>query len=179
MREQRKHFYNDHGLQGYLLAGLILLEITLVLLLLFYLFSELNQIIESHLYRIHNTRSASWPEILSLLATAMAGFLIVNIVALYLAHLIWGRYVRNTISLFSSGLDRIILRDFSGLPPSAPGQHRIIDLLEDWYSRERQRCQSIELQLEQLANFAGKPLTGQDREELQRILDDYRRLLTD
>lgn len=179
MAEQRKHFYNDHKLQGYLLVALIVLELVLVALLLTYMYIEINRIIEGHLYRLHNTNTASWPEMLLLLGSAMAAFLIVNIAALYLAHLIWGRYVRQTIRLFSAGLDRIIALDFSGRLQSPPGHHQIIDLLETWFAREQDRNRQIALQLERLNGYAAGPLAAQQRQELRQILNQYRSLLGD
>lgn len=178
MTEQRRQFYNDQKLQGYLLVGLIILEFALVLLMLLYFFMELNNIIDAHLYRLHDTQTASWPEILSLLALTMAGFLIVNIAALYVAHLIWGRYVRQTINLFSAGLDKIIARDFSDNPPTHSSHHHIIALLETWFSKEQRRNRQIRVQVERLDSYAGKPITASDQLEIQKILQDYQRLLT-
>jgi hypothetical protein len=179
MAEQRKHFYNDHKLQGYLLVALIVLELVLVALLLSFMYVEINRIIEGHLYRLHNTNTASWPEMLLLLASAMAVFMIVNIAALYLAHLIWGRYVKQTIRLFSAGLDRIIALDFSGRLDSTPGHHQIIDLLETWFAKEQDRNRQIARQVERLNSFSDGPLTDRQRREMQQILDQYRNLLSD
>ncbi len=178
MTEKRKQFYNDQKLQGYLLAGLIILEFVLVLLMLLYFFVELNNIIDAHLYRLHDTQTASWPEILSLLALTMGGFLIVNITALYFAHLVWGRYVKQTIYLFSAGLDKIIARDFSDNPPTHSSHHHIIVLLETWLSKEQRRNRQIRVQVERLESYAGKPITPSNQREIQKILDDYQRLLT-
>ena len=179
MAEQRKHYYNDHTLQGYLLAGLIALELVLVGLLLTYLYIQINGIIEGHLYRLHNTHSASWSELLALLGYALAAFLLVNLAALYLAHLIWGRYVRQTLGLFSAGLDRMVALDFSTPLPSTPGRHRIIELIDAWYAKERRRNRQIAQQLERLNDYSGKPLGAAERRALQAILAEYRRLLSD
>lgn len=178
MAEQRKHYYNDHTLQGYLLAGLVALELLLVGLLLTYLYLEIDGLIESHLYRLHNTHTASWPELLSLLGSAVTVFLVVNLAALYLAHLVWGRYVKRTIGQFSAGLDRIVALDFSEPLPSGPGDHRIIELLDAWYRKERERNRQIALHLERLDSYAGKPLGTMERRGLQAILAEYRSLLT-
>jgi hypothetical protein len=179
MAEKRIHFYNDHTLQGYLLAGMVALELLLVGLLLTYLYLEINSLIEGHLYRLHNTHTASWPELLSLLGSAVAVFLVVNLAALYLAHLVWGRYVKHTIDLFSAGLDRLVALDFSEPLPSGPGHHRIIELLDTWYRKEQERNRQIARQQECLNSYSGKPLGTRERQDLQAIVAEYRRLLTD
>jgi hypothetical protein len=178
MHEQRKHYYNDHRLQGRLLAALILLQVTLVLSLLAYLHIELNGLIESHLYSFHSAKPASWPEIFSLLLFTIGIFLCVNLAALYLAHLIWGRYVAQTIELFSAGLERMIELDFSADLPAGAAHHRIIELLANWFDKERQRNRDIAQQLNRLQAYAGRQLGESERAELQAILRDYRRLLS-
>ncbi len=180
MGERRKQFYNDQKLQGYLLAGLIAIELVLVIGLLVYLFAEFDSLIDDQLYRIHPADSDSWPAFLALLARAVGGFLLVNALGLYLAHVIWGRYVRRTITVFSCGLDRLIRLDFSLAGSSSAGQHRIIDLLQDWSSRERGRNREIASLVARLSRHDAKaPLDRARRDELRRIVDDYRRLLSD
>ena len=178
MIEQRKQFYIDQKLQGYLLAGLIILEIVFVCLLLFYLYDEINLIIEDRLYRIHSVDATSWPEIFTLLTVTMSSFVVINILALFLAHLIWGRYVKQTIILFSAGLDKIIALDFSDSLTSMQSHHRMIDLMEQWFEKEQKRNREVSIQIDCLSGYEGKVIEQKDRENLKQILDDYRRLLT-
>ena len=105
--------------------------------MLLYLYDEINIIIEGHLYWIHRTDTNSWPEIFTLLAVMMSSFVAINIIALYLAHVIWGRYVAQTTALFSSVLDKIIDLDFSDLQSPKQGHHRIVDLIERWFEKEQ------------------------------------------
>jgi hypothetical protein len=179
MIEQRKHFYTDRKLQGYLLVGLITLEFVLVCLLVFYLYSEINNIIEDHLYRAHRIYKTTWPEIFTLLSMTMSGFVVINILVLYLAHVIWGRYVKQTITLFSSVLDRMIDLDFSGSWPSKQGQHRIVDLMEQWFDKEKKRNEDISTHIERLSRYEGQEIGQDDIENLKQILHAYRCLLTD
>ena len=153
MREKRKHHYNDQKLQGFLISALIVIELLLVIVLLVYLFAEFNRVIDSRLYRIHSGQQASWPEFLSLLAVAVAAFLLVNSMLLFLAHLIWDRYVAKTMELFSNGLERIIQLDFSADAETRPGQHRIIELLATWRAKERQRNVEIGLLVDRLSTL--------------------------
>ena len=54
MSERRRQYYTDQKIQGYLLAALIVLEILLVTGMLYFLYSEINAVIEQHLFRIHH-----------------------------------------------------------------------------------------------------------------------------
>ena len=76
MHEQRKHYYNDQKLQGYLITALITIELLLVIVLLAYLLVEFNRVIDARMYRIHSSHSASWPEFVTLLARAMGAFFV-------------------------------------------------------------------------------------------------------
>ena len=146
--------------------------------MLLYLYDEINIIIEGHLYWIHRTDTNSWPEIFTLLAVMMSSFVAINIIALYLAHVIWGRYVAQTTALFSSVLDKIIDLDFSDLQSPKQGHHRIVDLIERWFEKEQKRNRGRVLQIKRLSGYEGKVLELLDHETIKQILNDYRRLLT-
>ena len=177
MREQRKHYYNDHRLQGYLITALVLIELLLVLALLAYLYVEFNRVIDARFYRIHGSDEASWPAFLTLLAQAVGGFLLVNAAALYLAHLIWDRYVKHTVDLFADGLDKMIALDFGGAAEARARQHRIIDLLDSWRARERQRNAEIAHLVDRLSAIGDDSSGATAVTEPGGVLEDYRRLL--
>lgn len=178
MKEQRKHYYTDQKIQGYFLAALIVLELLLAGLLMIYLYYEVNSIIDSHLYQMHSVQSTSWGEIFSLLGKSMGGFVLVNLLALYLAHLLWGRYVRQTISLFSAGLDKVLARDFTDSPELKQSHHRLVELMTGWLQKEQRRNQQISELLSRLPAYEGKSIDKADRETLKQTLDEYRQLLT-
>ena len=179
MTERRKQYYTDQILQGYLLVALIALEFVIVFILIFYLNSEINSIIEDHLYRVHQVDKSAWPAIFTLLGVTMGCFVVVNILVLVLAHIIWGRYVKQTLALFSSILDKIINLDFSDTYSSRQHQHRIVDLIEQWFDKEQKRNRDITIQFECLAGYEGKPIGQDEIDNLEQILETYRSLLTD
>jgi len=177
MREKRKHRYNDQKLQGYLISALIAIELLLVILLLVYLYNEFNRVIDSRFYKIHSDNSASWPEFLSLLAATVGAFLLVNALLLFLAHLVWDRYVAQTVELFSNGLERMIRLDFSSDAETRPGQHRIIELLANWRAKERQRNHEIALLVDRLSTLGGEISDTGTQAEWRQVLKEYRGLL--
>lgn len=178
MHEQRKHFYNDARLQGYLITALIAIELLLVAGLLVYLYVEFNRLIDARFYRIHSGgEPSSWPEFIILLLQVTGGFLLANALALYFAHRVWDRYVKRTVDQFEAGLGGIIALDFAASAEANPRQHRIIDLLDAWRARERERNRAIERLTERLEKTGDFFADGESRAELNRILEDYRRLL--
>jgi len=179
MNERRKQFYTDQRIQGYLLAALIALEFVLIGILIFYFYSEINSIIEDRLYRVHRVDNSTWPEIFTLLAVSMGCFVVVNILVLILAHIIWGRYVRQTLALFSSTLDKIIDLDFSGSSSSIQHRHSIVDLIEQWFDKEQKRNRDITTHNECLSKYEGKPIGQDEIKDLEQILKTYRSLLAD
>ncbi len=176
MKEQRKHFYTDQKIQGRFLFGLVTLELILAAGLIIYLYFEVNRIIDDHLYRMHSIESTSWGEILSLLGITMSGFIVANLLTLYLAHLLWARYVNSTIDSFSRGLDKVIAYDFSA-PESIQGHHQLLELLKHWLAKEKKRGQDIRKLLDRLTQYEGRILDDTAREEINQTLSEYRNLL--
>lgn len=177
MQEQRKQFYTDQKIQGYFLAALIIIELVLASMLMIYLYVEVNNIIEGHLYQMHGVESASWTDIFSLLGKAIGGFIIVNLLVLYLSHLLWERYVSKTLSLFSAGTDKMIDRDFTDSPELKQSNHELIDLMSQWLQKEKQRNERISVLLNRLSEYKDQPIEKSDRQALQQTLGEYRQLL--
>jgi len=178
MSERRKQFYTDRKIQGHLLVGLILLELVMVGMLLYFLYDGINQIIEQQLYQIHHKESdSSWIAIFKLIAWMMEGFLVVNLIALYVAHVVWARYVKKTVSDFSLLLYKLSMRDFSAREMGTQNRHSIVDLMEQWILKEKNRNQQISLIIEQLSGFEGRELQPGEIQQLQQQLQRYRQLL--
>ena len=179
MNDQRKQFYTDHKIQGYFLTGLIVLELALVIFLIGHLYSAINGIIEDRLYRIHRVEEAAWLDIINLLAVTMGYFILANVFALYLAHVIWSRYVKSTIVLFSVILNRIIDLNFSELPDSSDCKchHQVIDMMQQWFQKEQKRNQAIASSVEALSIHDGKLIGQPEKDAIKKILTNYRQLL--
>lgn len=177
MSERRRQYYTDQKLQGNLLGVLIVVQVLLVSVLLFFLYGDINTLIEQHIYRIHSKGAESWPEIFRLLAITMSAFLVINIFLLYLAHTVWGRYIKGIISQFSTLLDHIVQRDFSEAAPTGNNAHQTMQLAQQWFNKERQRNNEINILLERLSGYKNKDLDDGDREQVIKTLRDYRQLL--
>lgn len=177
MSERRRQYYTDQKLQGYLLVVLISVQLVLVSVLLYFLHGDINALIEENIYRVHSKEASSWPDIFRLLAITMSMFLLINIFLLYLAHTAWSRYIKGTISQFSSILDRIVNRDFKDPPLSLESGHQMMQLAQQWWSKEQLRRRDMDTLLQQLSEYKNKNIQQNELMQMQKVLQDYRQLL--
>ncbi len=177
MYERRQQYYTDQVLQGYLLIGLVVVQLVLVLAMLLVLYWQLNQTIENHFYRIHTTSSDAWPELFQLMGWVFAVFLLVDLVVLAVAHGVWGRYLNSIVRYFSRVLDRIIALDFTEGAEAAGQRHRVAVLVEQWFAKEQARYQRIRILLARLPELDARELAPEELETVQTNLAEYRRLL--
>lgn len=178
MAERRRQYYTDQKIQGYLLVALIAIEVGLVCMLLVFLYTDINSLIEQQIYRIHGNESGTWPQIFKLVVSSMSVFLVINIVLLYFAHKVWSRYIKVNISEFSSVLDRIIQRDFTSTPVATTGRHKMMKLARQWFNKEQQRGVEINTLLELLSGYEDAQLTEEIRDQVKKAVQDYRQLVS-
>ena len=177
MSERRRQYFIDQKVQGNLLAVLVIVQLGLVSVLLLILYGDINTLIEEHIYRIHSKGVNSWLEILRLLAITMTTFLALNIFLLYVAHTAWSRYIKKIISQFSLVLDHIMKREFSDSMLPVKSGHPMMQLVQQWYTEEKQRRLEIDGLLDELTGYMNTDFTQNDRMELQKTLENYRQLL--
>lgn len=177
MAERRRQYYTDQKIQGYLLAALVGLQLLLVSLMLLFMYSQINVIIDENLYRIHPGDEGALPDLFNVLITVMAVFVAVNIPMLYLAHGLWSRYITRTVGYFSSVLDKMLVLDFTGLATSLKRRHPMAALVELWFEKEKARNHRIQRLLEELSGYQQGDLGEQELEQIRKRLQEYRRLL--
>ena len=176
MSERRRQYYTDQILQGYLLVGLILLEVLLVCLLVYFLYAGINQILEDQMYLIHKKTDSSLPEIFNLLFFALSGFVATNLAALYVAHLIWGRYIKNTINVFSMELDKINAHEFAPVTSANKTHHHMITLMDDWMLKEKNRKSKTDSLLRRLSEITEVD-SDEELKAVRGLLNDYQNAL--
>ena len=177
MAERRRQYYTDQSVQGYLLAGVIVVEFVLVCVTLWLMHAEISDIMQAHLFRVHSQQNGAWPELFSVLVAVMGSFLLINSILLYLAHNLWSRYIRKTVRHFSTLLDKLHQLDFSSLPLTLKRQHPTAGLMELWYEKEKARNLRIDSLLNKLSRYQGKALQAEERDAILKTLQEYRRLL--
>lgn len=177
MAERRRQYYTDQSVQGYLLIGVTAVEFLLVCVTLWLMHAEISDIISSHLFRVHPMPSGAWPELFTVLATAMVSFLLLNSLLLYLAHSFWSRYIKKTVQHFSILLDNLRKLEFAALPVTLKRQHPTAGLMELWYEKEKARNLRLQSLLSKLSEYQKKTVQTEDRDEILKTLQEYRRLL--
>jgi hypothetical protein len=172
MSERRRQYYTDRKIQGYLLMALVVIESLLLVGMLYLLYSEINAVIDAHLFRIHPPHEGAWPDLLHVLARVVGLFLVVNVLVLIAMHLVWSRYIRNTVRHFSMVLEKLVKQDFAPLNESNLRIHPVARLAELWFEKERAREQRL-IRLRQ--RLSEPDDLGSD--ELVRVIAEYRGLL--
>ena len=177
MSDRRRRYYTDLKVQGYLLVGLIAVEVVLVSAVLYVLYNDINAVIEAHLFRIHAPEQGAWPELFRVLGVVLGLFLGLNLLLMLLIHLWWGRYIKKTVRQFSVVLERLLNFDFATSGDEIRKQHPAAELIELWYEKEKARNLRIAQLLQRLEALDDAAWTHAGDADVQKILTEYQRLL--
>lgn len=178
MRERRRQYYTDRKIQGYLLAVIIALEVALVVGLLLVLHSEISQVIESHLYRIHQPQEGAWPEIFQLLGQILIIFCVVNMAMFLMIHFWWGHFIKRIVVHFSETLNKIVNQDFHAPGAGARPLHRVSVLVDTWFEKEQQRHQQVLRLLHSIEQTANGPLSKAEQAVIRERLGEIHRVVS-
>lgn len=140
---QRKQHYIDHRIQGTLIIALVILEVTMVVAVLFYLNAQFERLLENTLYSIHppsdeEIRKQIYWEI----GIAVVWMSFINLCALTLAHVLWGGYVKRVMTSFREGVQSMATLQFSK-PIEHVELHAVLNKLKLWQNAERNRVVEI------------------------------------
>lgn len=151
---QRKIHYIDQDVQKWLLVSLVVLEVMILSVAGAILYARLNFVAEESLYRIHFT---SGPSMFSVLlkesVPILAGMVVANLLALFVANRIWARYVNGIVAALRDLLSRSRDLDLQA-DPLVPMQHPVLDHALAWRSAERARHLALREALETLEKAA-------------------------
>ncbi len=175
----RRRQFIDAQLQGGLLVALVLLEVSMLCLAMLYLYLSFSTLIEANLFTIHSsTQVQLLPEFLKQMGWVVLIMSLVNTLALFIAHAIWGGHIAKVVKAFRSRLQQIGSLDLSPVNQPDTIHHRVLDFMEQWRAQEQRRLQHIKLQVDQISE-AHTGLGGQpgDQESLRAELQRLRRLL--
>lgn len=161
----------DLRLQGGLLVALVLLELAMLIVGMFYLYVQFSAAIEANLFTIHRTaRVALLPVFLEEMAKVVVTMGVINTLALLLANHLWVGHIRQVLSAFRARLQRIEALNLRRAGTNEPVRHEVITLLDQWRQREGIRAQQIDALLAQLPG-ADEPLDADALKQLVSQLD--------
>lgn len=151
MRYQRRKIFIDSRLQGRLILALVLLEIAILAVAVFYLNSRFSGIIEHDLYAIHRN---SQTDLLSVFAEQIGWvvfeMVLLNAMMLFIAHYIWSQQVSSVVQAFRNSLYHIRSMQFFEPEPAGKQAHELLSLLNHWYSKEYVRIKSLKNEIRQI-----------------------------
>jgi hypothetical protein len=143
-KQLRRIKYIDKTLQGRLMFALVLLESVMISIAMIYLYHRFVSLITDRMYSIHPAHQDNFLQLLiSELSYVVLIMSVVNIIALVVANVFWGRHVEGIISTFRARLERMGQLDLRR--PQQPQQpdHDVIFRLEDWRRLQAQRMSQI------------------------------------
>ncbi len=161
---RRRHFI-DATIQGRLLAALIGLELILFSGAMIWLYIDLSKIIDENLYRVHYADTGSSSPFIASLLTIIPVILLVNVLALWLADVIWRAYIRRIVNQLRRMLSRISNLDLRAQPEDQRVQHDVIDRARSWLENERNEFKQIKDMVQTLPDN----LDSADEKERARV----------
>jgi len=147
---QRRVHYVDESIQKSLLVGLVLLEMVLAAGLAWLMYRHLSAVVEDNLYLIHMAEAK--PLTIELLHSALrlfGLFVVVNVVALVLVDVLWGRYLTSILKEFRMLMAKTSQLDFSA-DPGLHKRHRLLDLTQQQRKQDRMRLAAVRDAMRQL-----------------------------
>ena len=173
--QRRRRHYLDHSLQGWMLAGLVLMETALFTLMLVLLYQELNVAVEHQLYSAHMDPAAGKANLLDITLRLLGLVVLVNLIAVFLADRVWQRQIGRVTGQLRHILSRAGSLDFRGdCTPST--KHAVLTAACRWYRTEADRARKVRQQLAALKSAVEKE---KPPPEIRERLEALRKLLID
>lgn len=166
---RRRRHYLDRSLQGWLLVGLIALEVTLFSIALFMLYQDLNTVVEAQLYSAHVDPGGDMPALLQITLRLLGGLVLVNLFAVFVADRLWSRRVNRITEDLQQVLKRVGALDFSRHCQTA-ADHAVLAAACRWQSVEAERCHNIRRLISALQTADnGDEAIAETRKRLQQL----------
>lgn len=147
----RKTKYISHQIQGSLLIALIVFEVVLISLAIFYLYFSFDEIIDQQIYSIHRKQQHETLILIFMELIKVIFILsIINILALFLVHVFWDQYIKKVLKQFRHELKNIQSLNFNESHKHRKNLHEVLDLVEKWKLLEQQRCLKLTKLCQQL-----------------------------
>lgn len=139
---QRHQHYINPAVQKRLMISLMLAELVLISLMLFWLYIDLDALIENNMFKIHIQSTLSAEFIIIRLTKAAIVLLIVNGLVASVIVWYWKSHIKQIISPLDEASNSIRQLDFTATPHiSIP--HETGDIAMQWFQREKKHLMQI------------------------------------
>jgi len=142
VHRQRRRYFVDRFVQGRLVISLILLELVIFSVAMWFVYTDLQHHIDVNLYRVHQVQTDSMPVLLNSLQQIVPWILLLNVIALIIIDKVWAAYIRKIVDELEhifSDLKKLIIKS----PEKIKGEHEVIGQAKDWLRYERQRNEEL------------------------------------
>lgn len=176
-QHRRNRRFVDKMIQGQLLWGLIIVESLLFAVGLFVIYNDLQLVLQSSMYRVHQEVQGGRPLLLKELLLIFPWVITANLLLVVVVDRRWKRLVRNIVLQLQDILHRVKRLDLR-VYHIQQTDHEVLQQAKKWLDKERDRNASLH------ARFNDFPIQGknQDDSELHKIregLKSMSRLLPD
>ncbi|MBF0379722.1 MAG: hypothetical protein HQL69_01815 [Magnetococcales bacterium] len=141
--------YFDFYIQKRLLFALVLMEVSLVVASVVYLYFRFHNIINESFYRIHQLPHSVQAIFLEETGKVILYLLAINLLALLIADRWWVRYIRSVLSSFGMLADKMADLDLR-IDQELEAKHESLDMMLNWRKGERERAKNIRTFISQL-----------------------------
>lgn len=173
---QRKRYFIDRIVQGRLVMSLIVMELLIFSTAMWFVYTDLQHLIDINLYRIHQVQLDSLPVLVKSLIHVLPWVMLVNVFALIMVDKVWAGYIRRIVMQLDktfSDLKKLCITQ----PDQTKGEHEVITQAKDWLSYEYQRNQEIRKLIQTLPDQLNE-LDGPDKESVKTTLGKIQQLLS-
>ncbi|WP_206485985.1 hypothetical protein [Thalassotalea sp. G2M2-11] len=175
MHNRRKIKYIDKNLQGYLMALLIGLEVIMIIAAMAYLYFSFNSIYDAQIYQIHKDVNEPFYRLFLVeMIKVVAIMSLINIAALFIAHVIWLKHINLIIKHLTDTMRNIGQLNFSFTPADNVPNHDLSIQIKQWQAHEVVRAQTIRDTVKQLPDKAEEI----DQQSLTCLIDKLQQQLT-
>ena len=137
---RRRHFI-DRNIQGRLIAGLVLIEVVLFALGMWFIYYKMQVAIDQELYRVHQLAPRSSPILLHALYQTIPWIILVNVLVLVGIDRVWGGYVEIIIGKLRRLAQKVAALDLRSQLHDT--EHDVLRQARHWLKVEQARCQQI------------------------------------
>jgi len=171
----RRKKYIDSNIQGRLIVGLLLLEVILFSIAMWFVYQELQMTIDNSLYRVHKPQVDSTPILFNALLATVPWIIFVNVLLLIGLNQLWGKYLAGIIKPLRIIINRLKTMDLR-THHEVGAEHLVMVHAQLWMLQERERCKKVR-ELTQSLPTEIKTSTPEEQKFLSETLKAIRRNL--
>jgi len=140
--QARRKKYVDTSIQGRLIGALLILEVLIVALAMWFVYQELQTAIDNNLYRVHQPDTENSPVLLAALMQIIPWIVIINLLMLVGIDRLWGNYLLKIIEPLRQTIKRVRHLDLRK-DTGSHENHAVLESAQHWTEQERERCRKI------------------------------------